>query len=150
LASSDQRSDSLYGYYIWGGFKLGLMWNTTKLNAAATVGATPVGTRLSDRSVWSIPIRYTTGPHNFLAHYTKARDDKATAAQDGAKMWVLMYAYSLSKRTNVSLAYAKINNDTGARFNFFLNVPGSTGSANSAPAAGEDGRILSLGIRHSY
>ncbi|MEW5864995.1 MAG: porin [Pseudomonadota bacterium] len=150
LASSDQRSNQLYGYYTWGGFKLGLLWNKTRLNAAATVGAVPVGTKLSERTAFSIPIRYTTGPHNFLAHYTRARDDTATAAQDGAKMWALMYAYALSKRTNVSLAYGKITNEGVAAFNFFGNAVGSTGSANSAPLAGEDGRIISFGIRHSY
>ncbi len=150
LASSDQRSDEIYGYYTWGGFKLGLMWNKSKLNAAGTAaGLAAIGTERSNRSAWSIPIRYTTGPHNFLAHYTKARDDKATAAQDGAKMWALMYAYALSKRTNVSLAYGKITNDAGAAFNFFGNTA-TTGSVNSAPLAGEDGRVISFGMRHSY
>ncbi len=152
IAVADQRSDSIYGYYTWGGFKLGAIWNKSRLNTAS--GAT-AGAKVSDRTAWSIPIRYTWGQHNILAHYTKARDDKATAGvADGAKMWTLMYAYSLSKRTSVSLAYAKLNNDGnavagGATYNFFTNN-GALASTNSGVAAGEDVRLLTLGMRHSF
>lgn len=143
LAQSDQRSDSLYGYYTWGGFKLGAIWNTTKLKTAsgATAGAT-----VSDRSAWSIPIRYTWGSNHVLAHYTKARNDKATAADDAAQMWVLMFAHSLSKRTNVSLSYAKLTNNAGAAYNLFTNAS----SVNAGVVAGEDVRLLTLGMRHSF
>lgn len=146
LAQSDQRSDSLYGYYSWGGFKLGAIWNTTKLKTAA--GAT-AGATVSDRSAWSIPVRYTWGNHHVLAHYTKARNDKATAADDAAKMWVVMYAHSLSKRTSVSLSYAKLTNNAGAAYNPFTNA-GGLGSVNAGVVAGEDVRLLSLGMRHSF
>ncbi|MEW5864996.1 MAG: porin [Pseudomonadota bacterium] len=154
LGSSDQRSDSLYGYYTWGGFKLGLMWNKSKLNAAATAAGLPaVGTQLSNRTAWSIPIRYSWANHHILAHYTKARDDKATAAQDGAKMWALMYAYSLSKRTSVSLSYTKLTNDGnatagGAGYNLYTNIV--LGSANAGTTAGEDVRALIFGVRHNF
>jgi len=147
LASADQRSDSLYGFYTWGGFKLGAIWNKSKLKTA--VGPT-AGATVSDRTAWSIPVRYTWGSHNIIAHYTKARDDKATAAQDGAKMWSLMYAYALSKRTYVSAAYGKLTNDAGAAYSFFDNTSPSLGSVNSASAAGEDPRVMSLGILHTF
>ncbi len=147
LASSDQRSDQIYGYYTWGGFKLGAMWNKSKLKAAATSGAlAPVGTELSNRTAWSIPIRYTWGQHNFVANYTKARDDKVTAAADGARLWAVSYAYSLSKRTFVSLTYVKLTNDAGALYNLDTN----TQSVNSAAGLGEDPRLLSLGVRHNF
>ncbi len=152
LAGADQRSDSLYGYYAWGGLKIGAIWNKTKLKASATGGAlAPVGTELSNRTAWSIPVRYTTGSHHFIAHYTKARDDKATpGVQDGAKMWSLMYAYGLSKRTYVSVAYGKLTNDAGAAYSLFDNSTTSIGSVNSASAAGEDPRITSFGILHTF
>lgn len=143
ISNADQRSDSIYGYYQWGGFKLGAIWNKSKLKTATT------GATASDRSAWSIPIRYSWGSHHLLAHYTKARDDKATAAQDGAKMWALMYAYSLSKRTSVSLSYAKLTNDVGATYNFFTNA-GGLGSTNAATVPGEDVRLLSFGMRHTF
>ncbi len=144
IAVADQRSDSIYGYYTWGGLKVGGMWNTSRLNTATT------GAKVSDRSAWSIPVRYSWGNQHILAHYTKARDDKATAGvDDGAKMWVLMYAYSLSKRTAVSLSYAKLNNNAGATYNLFTNNGGLAGT-NSAVTVGEDVRLLTLGMRHSF
>ncbi|MFY9314430.1 MAG: porin [Burkholderiales bacterium] len=148
---ADQRSDSLYGYYTWGGFKLGGMWNKTRLNTA--VGAT-AGAKVSERTAWSIPIRYTMGQHNFLAHYTKARDDKATAGvSDGAKMWALMYAYALSKRTSASLTYTKLRNDGnatagGAGYNMYTNIV--LGSANAGTAASEDVSAFIFGMRHNF
>lgn len=143
-ATPDQLSDSIYGYMTFGGLKVGAIWNTTDLEAAT------VGTKVSERTAWSIPVRYTMGRHNFLAHYTVARDDKVTAAEDGAKMWALMYAHALSKRTNVSVAYGRLTNDAGAAYNFFSNASGAAASTNAAPAAGEDGRLIALGIRHTY
>jgi len=140
----DQLSDSVYGYIAFGGLKVGALWNTTDLEAAT------VGTKVSERTAWSIPVRYTVGRHNFLAHYTVARDDKATAAEDGAKMYALMYAHSLSKRTNVNVAYARVTNDAGAAYNFYSNASGAAASINAAPAAGEDGRLIAIGIRHNY
>ena len=58
----------------------------------ATAGAVPAGTRLSDRDAWFISIRYTLGPRSFVAHYSKARDDRAAAAQNRANMVAPMYA----------------------------------------------------------
>ena len=144
ITNADQRSDSIYGYYTWGGFKVGAIWNSSKLKTATT------GVEVSDRSAWSIPIRYSWGNHHILAHYTKARDDKATAGvSDGAKMWALMYGYSLSKRTSMSLSYTKLRNDAGAAYNLFTNA-GGLGSANAATTAGEDVRLLSFGMRHTF
>jgi hypothetical protein len=44
---------------------------------------------------------YTFGPNNIYFHYTKANDDKDTAAKDGAQMIGLAYVYEFSKRTSV-------------------------------------------------
>ena len=151
LAVADQRSDTLYGYYIWEGLKVGLTWNKSKLTAAHTAaGLAATGTELGNRTAWSLPVSYTTGRHYFFASYTKARDDKATAGvSDGAKMWALMYGYSLSKRTSMSLSYTKLRNDAGAAYNLFTNA-GGLGSANAATTAGEDVRLLSFGMRHTF
>ena len=89
------------------------------------------------------------GNNQFHFHYTKARDDKVTAAQDGAKMIALSYQYTLSKRTSVGLTYAKITNDAGAAYNLFTTA--SLGnSTGAAVAAGEDPRIFAGTIRHAF
>ncbi len=149
VAAADQRSNSVYGHYQFGAFKVGGIWNTTTLKTA--VGAT-AGTEVSKRTAWSIPVRWTAGQHSVLAHYTRANDDKSTAGvNDGAKMWVAAYAYSLSKRTHLSLSYARLDNNAGGAYDFFTNASGGgLASTNSGTAAGEDQRLLSLGIRHNF
>lgn len=150
FVSADQRSDAFYGHYTWGGWKVGLMWHTAKLTAAATAaGLAPEGTKIGDRTAWSIPLRYATGPHTFMGTYTKARDDKATAAQDGAKMWSLGYSYAFSKRTFANLSLAKLKNDRGGAYTPYTSF-GSLGSVNDNLAAGEGVRILAFGLRHNY
>jgi predicted porin len=148
LITADQRGDTLYGYYTWDGWKLGLLWNKTKLKAAAGgAGLAPIGTTLGDRSVWSIPLRYTTGPHSFMGAYTQAQDDRATAVRDGAKMWSLTYAYSLSKRTNAALSFNQLRNDAGAAYTHYVDAGAGT---NNGLAAGERARLVTFGLRHDF
>ena len=145
-AQLDQRSNRLYGSFKIAGFKIGLAWDKSRLrgNSGATNGLVT-----NDRTAWSIPISYIMGNNGFHFHYTKARDDKATAIQDGAKMVALSYQYTLSKRTSVGLTYAKITNDAGAAYNFFTST--SLGnSAGAAITAGEDPRLFAGTIRHAF
>ena len=148
LVTADQRGNTLYGHYTWGGWKFGLLWNRSQLKAAATgAGLAPIGTEISDRTAWSIPIRYTTGPHNFMGSYTRASDDKATAGKDGARMWTLAYAYDLSKRTHVAFAVNQLKNDPGAAYSHYVDAGAGT---NNNLAAGERARLFSIGIRHDF
>ncbi|MFY9315901.1 MAG: porin [Burkholderiales bacterium] len=160
LAIADQRSDTLYGWYTWDGFKVGLTWNKSKLNAAHTApGLAATGTAIGNRTAWSLPISYKTGPHYFFASYTKAGDDKATAVADSAKMWGVTYMYNFSKRTMAGLSYGKITNDVGAAYSPYgdrgigigtVALTSGLGSVNSGAAPGEDYRTISFNIRHSY
>ncbi len=142
-AGSDQRGDRLFGSYKWGGFKVGLAWDKSKIKNGTT------GVTTSNRTAWSIPASYTWGANEVHAHYTKARDDKATVAQDGAKMFAIAYAYNLSKRTSMALTYAKITNDAGAFYQPFTGT-GALGNAASAAAPGEDPRVLAATLRHAF
>lgn len=145
LAAADQRGDRLYGSYNWGGLKIGLAWDKSKLKTATT------GALASNRTAWSFPVQYTWGNHGVYGHYTKARDDKATAGvNDGAKMIALSYAYNLSKRTSLSLTYAKITNDVGAAYNLFTSAALGLGAGAGAIAAGEDPRMWGVTMRHAF
>lgn len=147
LVFADQRSDTLYGHYMWGGWKLGLLWNKSQLTAAATgAGLAATGTKLGERTAWSIPLRYASGPHTYMATYTKAQDDSTTAAQDGAKMWALTYAYSFSKRTHIALSWADLKNDGGGAYTPYV----SSSSTNGGLAPGESARNITLGMRHNF
>jgi len=145
-AQLDQRSNKLYGSFKIAGFKIGLSWDKSKLTG--NTGAT-AGVRTNERTAWSLPISYIMGNNGFHFHYTKARDDTVTVAQDGAKMVALSYQYTLSKRTSVGITYAKITNDAGAAYNFFTST--SLGnSTGSAVAAGEDPRLFAGTLRHAF
>lgn len=137
----DQRGDRLYGSYRFGGFKLGLAWDKSKIKAAGG------GATLSNRTSWSFPMSYSWGNHSIHAHYDRAGDDRAMGGDERAKMIALSYAYDLSKRTSASLTYALINNNSGAVYNLFTAVS-LGGGVVTAP--GEDPRVWALTLRHQF
>lgn len=144
VTAVNQRGDRLYGSYNWGGFHVGLAWDKSKLRAEAT------GTETNRRTAWSLPIEYRTGPHNIYFHYTKARDDKATAVQDGGRMVAVAYAYDLSKRTSLATTYVSIRNDVGAAYNLFAVAAPTIGTTGAGVLAGEDPRLWSVTLRHAF
>jgi len=136
----EQSSQVVWGYIRFGGFKIGAALNMAELTTAGVV--------TSDRSAYTLPVSYTTGPHNFYAHYTVADNDDATVATDGAKMMAFAYVYDLSKRTSIGITYAQIDNDAGGRYNLFTGT--SLGSADAAVGAGEDPTIIQFTLRHAF
>jgi len=144
VLGGDQRADRLYGSFGWGAFRAGLAWDKSKIKAVAG------GATLSDRTAWSIPVEFTTGNHNILFAYTKARDDKATPGfKDGAKQFSLAYVYDLSKRTSLGLTYAKISNDAFAAYQPFTGT-GALGNPASIALPGEDPRLLAATVKHNF
>lgn len=130
------------------GLKLGLMWDNSKAEAAAT------GALVLKRTAWALPVSYRTGAHNVSFTYAKAGDTDTAAgsvADSGGKMVMLGYEYSMSKRTSISATYTQINNGTAGRYDFWHpsnNVSGGTGLA--AAAAGADPRLFSVGLTHKF
>jgi len=149
-AATNQRSDALYGFYRFGAFKVGAAMNRARLEAVAT------GATTARRTAWTIPVAWFGGPHTVAFTYTRAGDDKATAADDKARMIAAAYSYDLSKRTAVGLTYAQIRNNPGAAYNLFTNTTtgfgsGQTGTVSaSTVAAGEDPRTIALTLRHAF
>jgi predicted porin len=139
--AGEQRGDRLYGSYSWGGLKVGLAWDKSRIHTGG-------GGDTSKRSAWSIPVSYTWGAHSINAHYDRAGDDKVLAGDEKARMFAISYAYDLSKRTSAALTYARINNNSGATYNFFTNV--GLGLAGAAPAAGVDPRLWAVTLRHQF
>jgi predicted porin len=146
---TDTTGDRLGAAYTFPmGLKVGLIYDKGKiaLNAAGTN---------ADRNAWVLPISYRTGAHNFSFTYAKANDVKGNSAislaNTNAKMTVLGYEYSLSKRTSVSASYSQINNDSAAMYDFWH--PSSSvggGLAAAAVAAGADPRKLHFGVVHKF
>jgi predicted porin len=153
------------GHYQWGGLRVGFVWDNSEWSAKdaaskATLAGLGLSSKVSDRDAWSIPIRYDWGKHSVFGHYTEADDDDGSAfsgpgIDSGAKMYAIGYAYSFSKRTKVSVNYAKIKNDDNARYNLFTNASAATangglGSADSATAFGEDPQQLAVTVTHNF
>jgi predicted porin len=142
---ADQTSSVLYGYWTGGGFKVGGAVNKSKTATVAAGGSTPS----ADRTVWTLPISWTSGSNNIYAHYTRAGKDKVGGDGTDAKMYAVAYVYDLSKRTSVGVTYAKIDNNTASAYNFFTNT-GGLGSTNSTMQAGEDGQLIQFTVRHAF
>jgi hypothetical protein len=102
---------------------------------------------IGDRTAWSIPASTTWGAHAIHGHYTNARDDKATAAPDGAKMWAAAYVYSFTKETSGAITLTKLTNDAGAFYNLYTNV---TVAGGLATLPGEDTRLWALTLVHRF
>lgn len=169
-AGANQRGDRLFGSYRWGGLRVGLAWDRSKITnegvaasaSAPAIFAVGTGNEVARRDAWSVPVEYSWGPHWIGGHYTKANNDKSTDCgrmtvaactagldKDGAKMWAIGYNYSLSKRTSVGVTYAQISNDTGAAYTLFTSG-GALGTAAHTSLAGEDPRMWSMTIRHAF
>ncbi len=160
------RGDSLYGTYVWGGFRVGLAWNrskidTTNITAAAinsgllNIAAGGTGTT-SNRTVWGLPLAYTWGNHNIYGDFYRARADKSAsfAGLDTKANFVgVTYAYDMSKRTTAAISYSRIRNGANAAFNLFgvASPGGSAANGNvQGVAAGEDPRYVAVTLQHRF
>ncbi|MDA8108664.1 MAG: porin [Betaproteobacteria bacterium] len=140
----DQRSDRIWGFYNFPqGFHVGFTWDKSRINDAAN------GTKYADRNAWSIPLSYSWGPHSIGWTYTRANDDKVAGSSTGAKLNSVYYQYALSKRTQVAVTYANLNNDSKAAYNLFATGLGS-GDVASPLTPGEDPRALQFTLNHSF
>ena len=140
----EQSSQAIWGYFRFGGFKVGAAANMADLTSSA-------GVVVSDRMNITVPVSYTTGPHNFYAHYTMAGEDDAAqfaGLDTKATQISVAYVYDMSKRTSVGITYSQIDNGANANYNFFTGA--SLGSPDAAPGRGEDLSLIQFTLRHAF
>jgi len=137
---TDDRQWRLSGFYVLPmGLKIGL-----QVDRATRV---PVATGVSvSRTAWELPISYVMGMNTLFFSYTRA-NDASGVSNTGAKLWVLGWDYSFSKRTTAGVYYGKLNNDTLGAYSPFLATTSATGSAL---AAGESASTFAVGIKHVF
>lgn len=100
-------------------------------------------------SAWLLSGKYRVATGALKLVYSKA-DELGNTTATGARQWVLGYDHNLSKRTNLYLIYAKINNDRNASYGVGGNDGGiNTGFVNPV-GAGASPSAVSLGMRHSF
>lgn len=140
-ALTGQQSWRVFGSYNFGIFKVGLIYDESKVK---TNGAD------IKRPAWSIPLTAKLGPGTVLFTYSQAQDLKIGGnkqSDSGANMFVLGYDYPLSKRTSLGVSYAQINNDGNAAYGYF--TASNLGNLTS-PEAGQDQKQFYVGLRHAF
>lgn len=139
---------SLAGGYDFGIGKVRAQFVNTDLNqqAAFSVGA---GSG-AKQSVFTVGGQYNLSETSAIkAQVAQAGDatiNGTTLANSGATLMALDYDYSLSKRTTLYAAYAKVNNKANSQFSATGYAHGGVGLSgfNNSPAA------LSLGMIHDF
>lgn len=124
-ATDSTRNTLLAGNYDFGIAKAHLAYAWNK------------GPSTSDSNDLLIGATIPFGPHKVLASYI-VKNDKSAANRDASQA-AIGYIYSVSKRTELYTAYAKINNRNGAAF--IVGNGTELGSGNQA---------FNVGVRHFF
>jgi predicted porin len=116
-------------------------YNFGVAKVAAAYGKREVN-RTDDRNSWMLGVTVpVSAAGKVLASYNYTKLDRAGTANDPkATQWAVGYEHSLSKRTNLYVAYADISNKKG--------VLASVGDSSNGGAGYQSG--FNLGIRHTF
>ena len=125
------------GTYQLGAVKLGVTYAVGEYATSETAS--------TERKSWAIAGDWALGgPHSVKFGYNDAGDSKTSVgggANTGAQMMQIGYGHALSKRTNASLTYARMSNDTNGRYNF---------AGHSATTSGDSSSVFALGLVHTF
>ena len=153
------------GYTFPMGLKVGLIYDNTKTLWRDDSGdAITVNDDLNmKRTAWVIPVSMTFGQHTLGATYGKAGNiqtggtistaDAAAFDTNGtaARYWMAGYQYAFSKRTNMGVTFARVDNDQRAGYDFYANAGmGQVATSTTANTRGSDPTHVSIGLKHSF
>jgi predicted porin len=103
-----------------------------------------------EREAWRLDAAYQLGAHTFGIQFGQGRQLKGSVSNGsfdgsntGTDVWILGYAYSLSKRSSLFAYGTFVENDTNSRASGI--VFGGIG-----PNAGADPRYYGVGLRHLF
>jgi predicted porin len=124
------------GKYNFGIGTVGLMYDRVRVEAD--------GLDLK-RNAYFIPVTFTVGAGKIVAQYGLAQDIKGMdgAENTGAKLFMVGYEHSLSKRTMVKAVYSTVRNEADAYYDYGVNAVGGI-------LPGADPKGFQVGIRHSF
>jgi predicted porin len=135
--------DSRKMWRLVGGYTIGDL----KLGAQYENGTADTALIAADRSAWGLFANYTMGAVVLKGNYLSVGDYK-NSSNTGAKQYTLGADYNLSKRTTVYGLYAKVTNDSGAKFGLGDGAKDSDSTVNTT--AGVDPSVFSVGLKHSF
>lgn len=152
--SNDSMYSLMAAYTFMGSLKISGIYNRINYNGITTA----VQNAGFDMTVatWGLYADWAvSGPHRVRLGYAQQGSTKgsftgavgsyagnAGAGQTGSQKFHGEYAYALSKRTEVGLAYARINND--------LNSSITIGTGSTTPNTGESQTFMGMLIRHKF
>lgn len=135
----------LAGAYTFnGGHKITALWEQNKAENVQINSNTD-----AKQSTWGIGGKFmVTSNGGLIAQYYQAQDlsgnSRANNSDSGARLYEIGYEHSLSKRTILKAAYARIDNKNNANFDF------NVGAVGGGFAAGANPSVFSAGMRHSF
>jgi predicted porin len=113
-----------------------------------------------DATQWGVGVAVPIGQGAIRASYSQADDIEGTFAgagtcggagtgDNGAKQWNIGYDYRFSKRTQIGVGYATIENDPGARFTW-SGLSSANDGQTVTPPAGSDVSIFFVNMIHRF
>ncbi len=136
--------------YQFGPVKAGLLYTDRRFDMSAG-GATDMKV-----TAWNLAGQWAiAGPHSLRGGYTRANSTRgnsaaglvgnlvanAGAGQTGGDIWQIQYVYNASKRTEFTVGYVKLDNDSNARY----ALGGLT-----APAAGQNQNAFAVSMKNTF
>ena len=155
------------GYSVKGGFNfgvadIGLAYETMTYKCGSLpfggLGTGCVGTGDVKAKQYAIAAAIPVGPGSIRASYTIAKDMTgggltnaagASINDTGAKEYNIGYEHRFSKRTNVGIGYAKIDNKQNAQFTWTGAPPNQAGASNT-PFFGSDVSTFFVSMTHRF
>lgn len=152
----DDKAWHIGGNYTFGGkIQVGGLFTQREFETGAATG---------EIDAWTLGVEWKLGgPHAVHASYTEADNASGTPGASvfgavgsgagtaaavgtvggtGGKLWQIRYVHSLSKRTQLTAGYVKLENDAGGLY--------ALGGLGTPAAAGQDQDAFALAVRHSF
>lgn len=168
-AANKAASYTLRGDYAEGRLKAGVSYQSLKTDStksAATILALSAGYDLgiakvaaqyvsnksigqvagADQSIVAVGGSFSLSDTDIVSVQLVKAGQKGVTANTGAAGITLGYDHAWSKRTTVYAAYAKVSNDSAAKFSATGYAHGGVG----APTNGEDPSVFSAGVIHNF
>ena len=137
LTSSEDTAWLIGGTYVFGPVKVGFTYTS--------IDTQPTATTSVERTAWNLAADYSLGgPGTIRFGYAQADDLEGTVTvqNSGAKQWQISYLHSFSKRTQGTIGYVKLDNDSAGLY----NLQGlSTGGF-----PGDDASAFTIALSHSF
>ncbi|MHB1052425.1 MAG: porin [Thiobacillus sp.] len=174
-AETEQKNTRLGAGYSFGSFKLGAVWERTKVDVNAIGASTLNVTRFNstpaptvveaglasastDRDAWYLSGAFAMGNTTLKAAYGRAGELDGIN-DSGAQQISAGVDYSLSKRTTVYGLFTQVRNDSNAAYSLggaptntatFQSGGGVGAHGVAAAAMGQDPRGISVGMIHKF